>query len=63
MAELLKHESIEKVIGVAHDWFVPFFTSDMCKKCADANRGSFLLSRMVNYHGSLFSKLVFSTLR
>ncbi|KAG0649252.1 Cytosolic epoxide hydrolase 2 [Hyphodiscus hymeniophilus] len=41
IVEILKHEKIEQVIGIGHDW------------------GSFLLSRLANFHPSLFSKLVF----
>ncbi|TVY54943.1 Bifunctional epoxide hydrolase 2 [Lachnellula cervina] len=39
--EILDHEKLGKVIGVAHDW------------------GSFLLSRMANFHPGSFSKYVF----
>ncbi|TVY15126.1 Bifunctional epoxide hydrolase 2 [Lachnellula arida] len=39
--EILDHEKLGKVVGVAHDW------------------GSFLLSRMANFHPGLFSKYVF----
>ncbi|TVY39008.1 Bifunctional epoxide hydrolase [Lachnellula occidentalis] len=39
--EILDHEKLGKVIGVAHEW------------------GSFLLSRMANFHPGLFSKYVF----
>lgn len=41
VVELLAHEGIGSVIGVAHDW------------------GSFLLSRLVNYHPAVLEKLVF----
>ena len=41
ISEILQHEKISKIIGVAHDW------------------GSYLLSRLANFHPSLFTKYVF----
>lgn len=58
VAELLKHEDVSEVIGVAHDWYITFALS-VSLLVADINRGSFLLSRLVNYYPLLFTKLVF----
>lgn len=41
MAELLRHEGLQQVLGAAHDW------------------GSFLLSRLANWHPGVLEKLAF----
>jgi hypothetical protein len=61
IAEIMVLEGVGVVVGVAHDWYVLRFILSFAFNYTNAPsiRGSFLLSRLANYHPERFSAYVF----